>query len=80
MLGKSCVCFSAFFSNSKINRLLNLKERRFECMCDGCLCIACEVWEGCPIYARCEELEATSCEQKKVCSLYQPKEDKAKQF
>lgn len=45
-------------------------------MCKGCLCMTCRVWEDCPTFARCEELEISSCEQGTVCSLYQPQKTK----
>ena len=45
-------------------------------MCKGCLCMTCEVWEDCPTFARCEELEIASCEQRTVCSFYHPQETK----
>ena len=45
-------------------------------MCKGCLCMTCEVWEDCPTFARCEELEISSCEQRTVCSFYQRQETK----
>ena len=45
-------------------------------MCEGCLCTTCEVWEDCPIYAKCEQQEISSCEQRSMCSFYQPQEEK----
>lgn len=45
-------------------------------MCKNCLCMTCEVWEDCPIYAGCEQQEISSCETRKVCSFYQPREEK----
>lgn len=45
-------------------------------MCKGCLCMTCGVWEDCPTFARCEELEIASCEQRTVCSFYQRQETK----
>ena len=45
-------------------------------MCKGCLCMTCEAWEDCPVYAKCEQQEVLSCEKRLLCSMYQPQEGK----
>ncbi len=44
-------------------------------MCKDCLCVTCEIWEDCPIYAGCEQLEVPCREPRKMCSFYQSKEE-----
>lgn len=48
-------------------------------MCRGCLCMSCTVWEACPMYARCEQAEISSCSQRKECDFYRPTNMKKKE-
>ena len=46
-------------------------------ICDGCLCMSCKDWADCPMYARCEMAELTTCAQREVCIYYRNSEETA---